>query len=263
MTAPEFDNGFDILYNNITSNAAPALDAYEKSFFLTKAQNELVKNHFSNEKQGYGSNPKRERDFAYLNKTVEYKQVLSGDDITKSHSESILVKTDNLSKRDVLMIINESVKIGETLNYRYLPVSILGHNELDRLMSKPFKYPSHGQAWRINTHIEKISSDNDTTEYVELVIPYGETFYSYILKYIRMPKPIILYNDSSESPETIEGKSEVSDYTDWGNDGDYKNQACELAPELHDEILQRAVELAKIAYIGNSEAIIQTGTRSE
>ena len=33
MTNPELENEFDILYNNITSNQAPGLDAYEKSVF--------------------------------------------------------------------------------------------------------------------------------------------------------------------------------------------------------------------------------------
>lgn len=37
---------FDILYNNITSNQAPGLNVYEKSLFLTKAQDELIKNYF-------------------------------------------------------------------------------------------------------------------------------------------------------------------------------------------------------------------------
>ena len=42
MTTEEFEREFDILYNNIMSNAAPSIDAYEKSVFLTKAQEEVV-----------------------------------------------------------------------------------------------------------------------------------------------------------------------------------------------------------------------------
>ena len=37
MTLEEFSNEFDILYNNSMSNAAPGVDEYEKSVFLTKA----------------------------------------------------------------------------------------------------------------------------------------------------------------------------------------------------------------------------------
>jgi hypothetical protein len=42
MTTEEFDREFDILYNNIMSNAAPSIDQYEKSVFLTKAQEDVV-----------------------------------------------------------------------------------------------------------------------------------------------------------------------------------------------------------------------------
>ena len=42
MTNKEFSYEFDILYNNIMSNQAPGLDDYEKSVFLTKAQENIV-----------------------------------------------------------------------------------------------------------------------------------------------------------------------------------------------------------------------------
>lgn len=45
MTTQEFSNEFDVLYNNIMSNQAPGLDEYEKSIFLTKAQEELVRDY--------------------------------------------------------------------------------------------------------------------------------------------------------------------------------------------------------------------------
>ena len=41
MTIQEFSNEFDILYNNSMSNAAPGLNEYEKSVFLTQAQESL------------------------------------------------------------------------------------------------------------------------------------------------------------------------------------------------------------------------------
>ena len=72
MTTAEFSNEFDVLYNNIMSNQAPGLNEYEKSVFLTKAQNELVKNYFNKkslgnqEKEGFDENPKRQIDFSYL-----------------------------------------------------------------------------------------------------------------------------------------------------------------------------------------------------
>ena len=47
MTNKEFSYEFDILYNNIMSNQAPGLDDYEKSVFLTKAQEEIIINYYS------------------------------------------------------------------------------------------------------------------------------------------------------------------------------------------------------------------------
>jgi len=46
-TAQEWEQEFDILYNNINSNTAPALDTYEKSVFLTMAQEQVVKTLYS------------------------------------------------------------------------------------------------------------------------------------------------------------------------------------------------------------------------
>lgn len=42
MTLSEFSIEFDVLYNNISSNQAPGLTEYEKSIFLTQAQESLV-----------------------------------------------------------------------------------------------------------------------------------------------------------------------------------------------------------------------------
>ena len=63
MTNLELSNEFDVLYNNITSNQAPGLDEYEKSVFLTKAQDEIVKAYFNPKtnkvQEGFDGNEKR------------------------------------------------------------------------------------------------------------------------------------------------------------------------------------------------------------
>ena len=76
MTNQEFSNEFDILYNNISSNQAPGLDEYEKSVFLTKAQDEIVKNYFNPKgnkyQEGFDGNEKRQIDFSMITKTKSY-----------------------------------------------------------------------------------------------------------------------------------------------------------------------------------------------
>ena len=79
MTTTEFSNQFDLLFNNISSNQAPGLNEYEKSVFLTKAQDEIVKNYFQAEsngntvKKGFDDTAIRQMDFSDLimSKTLE------------------------------------------------------------------------------------------------------------------------------------------------------------------------------------------------
>ena len=70
MTTNEFEWEFDVLYNNIASNAAPGINSYEKSVLLTKAQDELIKNYFNPQgnkyKEGFDGSAKRQIDFSGL-----------------------------------------------------------------------------------------------------------------------------------------------------------------------------------------------------
>lgn len=73
MLTQEFSNEFEILYNNTMSNAAPGLNEYEKSVFLTKAQNEIIFNYFNPNgnkyKEGFDDSSKRQMDFSELIKS--------------------------------------------------------------------------------------------------------------------------------------------------------------------------------------------------
>ena len=52
MLINEMSEVFDLYYNNITSNQAPGLNEWEKSWFLTKAEKEVVLNHFTPNSKG-------------------------------------------------------------------------------------------------------------------------------------------------------------------------------------------------------------------
>jgi len=67
MTIQEFSEEFDILYDNIRTNTARGLDEYEKSVFLTQAQEILVKGYYNNRLEG---NEERRRELANLIKTM-------------------------------------------------------------------------------------------------------------------------------------------------------------------------------------------------
>lgn len=235
MNHVEFSDEFDILYNNIMSNAAPGLNGYEKSVFLTKAQEEIIKNHFNPEgnryKEGFDDSLKRQIDFSELIKVGEGTLVEGSSTTFDSRA-----KLYNLPE-DVFIIINEAIKTDKGVR-QIVPLS---YNEYTRLMSRPFKEPLKYQAWRIIT----TSIDNIT---VELIANSNELITQYSIRYVRRPAPIIL-EDLSEYCASINGISEVSE--------------CELNPIIHQEILQRAVELAKLAYTGDLSSTVQLGERSE
>ena len=237
MTNQEFSNEFDVLYNNIMSNAAPGLDEYEKSVFLTKAQDEIVKNYFNPKgnkyQEGFDGNEKRQIDFSMITRTKVYSDFQLALFDNKSNSKRITLD------KDIMMFINEFADVTrgeETVRLTVIPVA---YKEYARLMSKPYKRPLKYQAWRI---LDTTASNNEA----ELVIGPNDILSKYNVRYIKRPQAIIL--DDLDGV-TLDGKS--------------NKQECELDPILHQEILQRAVELAKAAYTGDINSSVQMGQRSE
>lgn len=238
MNVNEFSNEFDILYNNIMSNAAPGLDEYEKSVLLTKAQEEIVKNHFEPLGNKYGKglddSPKRQIDFSNLIKV--------GEGVLDTSTPASIF--DNRAKvytlpEDLFLIINEAIYTDEGVK-QVIPIE---YPEYTRLMSRPYKEPLNYQAWRLIT-----TSENNIS--VEIISNTGDTISSYKMRYVRRPAPIITVNLADEFGDvTINGISTVSE--------------CELNPIIHNEILQRAVELAKVFYQGDLQASVEIGQRSE
>jgi hypothetical protein len=253
MTASEFSDQFDVLYNNITSNQAPGLTEYEKAVFLTKAQDEKLKNYFSANsqgntlQQGFDGSQKRQIDFSALMKT-------STPSVTAG-AGNFDARTNGVAKTslpdDVWIIVNEKV----TVSRGVLTVKPISFAEYDLLMSKPFKRPLKYQAWRLISN---------TSNSADLIAGPSDTISGYSVRYVRRPKPILVGDMDGLTINNYEygtTHSEPSGSTPGTWDG------CELDPILHEEILQRAVELAKIAWTAtgqdNAQMVIQAGQRSE
>ena len=256
MNAQEFSDQFDVLYNNITSNQAPGLTEYEKGIFLTKAQDEILKNYFlpqSNSKQaGYDDNQKRQIDFSMLTKVETLEgSALGAPGVFDTRSNSVNIDTIE----DVMMFINETVTVtrgGKTLNLVVVPIRF---DEYSRLMSKPYKRPLKYQAWRL-------ISDSSQKSSCDLIVGPSDTITKYIARYIRRPNPIIVGD--------LDGLTINGCYLKGGTSvtgAEAIDGGCELDPILHEEILQRAVELAKVAWTttgqDNLQSVIQAGQRSE
>ena len=245
MNNSEFSWRFDVGYNNITSNQAPGLNEAEKSNFLTQAEYEITKNHYTANsagntiKEGFDDSAKRQADFSTLMQ------------VASCTPASAPVKIDSRSSvysfpTDVFIMVNEVI---QTTNGKILQVIPLRYDEYTRLMSKPFKRPLKNQVWRL---INSGSvAGTIATKRVEIIAGVGETVSSYSVRYVRVPKPIIV---ADLDGLTIDGQSTAS-------------TECEIDPILHEDILQRAVELAKIAWTAtgqdNAQMVLQAGQRSE
>jgi hypothetical protein len=240
MTVSEFSSEFDILYNNIMSNKAPGLSEYEKSVFLTKAQYEILKNYFNPKGNKYGEgfddSAKRQTDFAELINISSLTEV-TADSYQKLNPGSILYRMPD----DLFIILNEVGNLTDQSFNKTISIVPISFDEYTRLMSKPYKEPLKNQAWRL--------SQSDMPGIIaEIIIRTGTVLNEYKMRYIRKPAPIILA-DLAEYNASIDGIRSVSE--------------CELNPVVHPEILQRAVELAKSAYEGDINSIVQLGQRTE
>lgn len=244
MTTQEFSNEFDVLYNNIMSNQAPGLDEYEKSVFLTKAQLEILKNYFNPKGnkygQGFDENAKRQIDFSTLITVAKPPQYTPEGGYVKFDDRSQLYRMP----QDILLVLNETgINTVDGVN-RLISIIPMNYEEYARLMSKPWKQPLKNQGWRL------FQSTSGVDFISEIVIKYNSSLTDYKIRYVKRPKPIILANLADEySNVSIEGINTITE--------------CELDPILHPEILQRAVELAKSAYIGDLKSSVELGQRSE
>lgn len=243
MSPSEFSEQFEVLYNNITSNKAPGLDEYEKSVFLTKGQEELIKNHFNprsnNLQEGFDDSNKRQADYS----NIIYMRELNEIEGSKFDKRASIFEYPD----DVFIMLNEQIYSGG-IPYVVVPIS---YEEYSRLMAKPYKYPPKNMAWRLLTNVYE--NDNTKTR-AEIIGVFKESTITYNIRYVKRPYPIILTNLSNiQQGLTIQGKT-----TPYSN-----TTGSELPEELHSEILQRAVELAKVAWTSDMGAVLQVGGRSE
>lgn len=256
MNTSEFDAEFDVLYNNITSNQAPGLNRYEKSVFLTKAQNQLLPEYFNfrvdSTDGGFDNSEERQIDFSRIIRTESLSDIsLPAGYVRIDHRSSIF-----RVECDVLFVLNEFLDIVSPAKGSWnapvddvqtqpnespvtspsiqttLSIVPLSYNEYSRLMRKPYKFPPKGQAWRlINGSDTGINSR--CFEIIAKDVAGKEL--SYRIRYVRRPCPIIL-EDLTNLGVSIDNKTAVTE--------------CELPEEIHHKILERAVTLAKISWQG-------------
>ena len=105
-------------------------------------------------------------------------------------------------------------------------------------MLKPYKRPVKNAVW-------KIISKSDSN--IIFIGAPDDNMTNYFVRYVDRPAPII--TATFDNGVTIDGKGEMS--------------GCKLDPIVHRDIVQRAVELAKAAYIGDLASTVQLGNASQ
>lgn len=225
MTSQEMSLEFDILYNNIASNMAPGIDEYEKSIFLTKAQEQLVTAIYDGSFEGSEKlreciNPLVHTEKFSSSQGIKDKTGVSPDSIFFTFpSEAWYIVYEKIN------VIASADKCGEGGQIAVKPVLV---DEYNRIRNNPFRRARKTEALRLNSE-----------GMLELIVPSEFTEYKYVLRYIRKPQPIII--GTGDSSLTINGISTE-------NDSNYDGQGSELLDAIHRTIVETAVTLAIAAY---------------
>lgn len=225
MTVEEFSNEFDVLIQSYSKQLKfretddLSFTEYEKSSFLTKAQEELVIEFYN------GNNPNRDS----FEKTEEIRRYLSSL-VTSYEGKRVSSPIQGLTATskfftipdNLWFITYESATLESTdkcINGLIVPVIPVRQDEFNRIRNNPFRGASKSRVLRLDV----------SGNLVELISKYDID--KYLIRYLAKPNPIIIENlPQSLSINNINKKTE-----------------CSLNPALHRLILDRAVRMALIS----------------
>lgn len=222
MTTREFSQEFDVKLNSyegfsnygITIGNTIKLNEYEKSVYLTQAQNQLVIEFYSgknNFRESFEQNESLKRSLQALVNTITFNtQVLPTPKGVSKYSQFYKL-TSKLNVNELWYIIYESAKIGE----RQTIVKPITHDSVYSVLRNPLKTNFLERTFRL-----EFSDDT-----IELINKYP--IQEYFIRYIKTPSPIILEDFENL---TIDGYNTITE--------------CELHESIHRIILDRAYILA-------------------
>ena len=254
MTVQEFSNEFDLLYDN-ASKSAPGLDLYEKSVFLTQAQETIVKEAYSGMTTSgvpFEGSEKRRRQLSELVRDYKIDSQLNLTGTTAGYGKTDtgtpgydgsdrLVSSSQMFKlpADLMYILQETVTLSDPesteLNNKIIDVVPITHDEYNVKKNNPFQKPNKRKAWRLDLFMEGAD--------MKVEILAINLINQYHCRYVKVPTPIILTN--------FETDSDLSGL-DLTIGGSNVAATSELNNEIHRDILNRAVELAVLASRENS-----------
>ena len=229
MTREDFSNSFDTQLNSFAHTAQFGsdvsardlrLDEYEKSVFLTKAQEEVALSLYTGRNSSGNGFEETEELRRYLSNLICEKEL---SPITTTDGKPLGMESNSKfftlpNDPPVWFITYESVIIsdGKCENTTSMEVVPVRQDEYHKLKKNPFRGANDRRSLRLD-----LGDDN-----IEIISKYTVT--KYYLRYLRKLKPIILI----DLPDGL--KIEDED----------KAQDCELHESLHQRILDRAVMMA-------------------
>ena len=226
MDVQELSNLFDtllqpsIVKDNFGEQNTLAFDEYEKSIFLTKAQEQIVLELYQELEQSEANR----KYLSNLIKTGNYVPVGEQDETLINNTfKSYKVEIED----SVLFMIYEQCTLSDEnncINGRIVSVVTIIHDDLDKVLKNPFKSPN-------NRKVIRLDFDNK----IELISKYNIS--NYKVRYLKKPNPIILVKLENLN---IDKKQEVSN--------------GETNPILHERIVQRAVQLAVQSKVKSNNA---------
>lgn len=235
MTLEEFSNEFDTLINgyretlDFGSDRSIEFDEYEKSVFLTKAQEELIMSLY----RGTSVNPAFEvteenrRMLASLEEATTITEFSKGNGISEN---SVFAELDNIMYITYESAVLKDDRLG-CKNGTSVAVIPTTQDTYYRTSRNPFRRPSDKRVLRLDY-------GNDTnTSIIELISEYHID--SYYIRYIKKPTPIILVDLGDNL--TINGES--------------ASTPCKLNSILHRTILMTAVNAAINSIISKSKNV--------
>ena len=235
MTTQEFSDAFDTLvssyrrfkdFDNKEILDSIEFNEYEKSYFLTKAQDELVIALYNGRNVSGESFESTEELRRYLSNLVKEASL---QPIT--NTSGLVIGIGSNSKfftlpQDLWYITYEAVDIDDARCSALSPMDVypVTQDDYNKTKRNPFRGANDRRALRLDL------SDG----VIEIVCKY--IVKDYYVRYLRKPKPIVLVNMPNNL--TIDGVGKKSE--------------CELHEALHQRILERAVTEALQSKITNN-----------
>lgn len=214
MINKEFSDGFDVLLSSYYGPNFPTFDEYEKSIFLTKAQEEITEGLYTGKALGdsFEDTEQLRRYLSSLVKTVILPCKAAPNGLSDKSVFAVLPD-------DVWFITYESVTLNgdsSCINGKEIQVIPVTQDEYHRIKENPFRKPNSRKALRLDV-------DNSRVELIS-----EEDIRHYLVRYLSRPEPIVLL-DLPDGLSINNVKTETE---------------CKLNPGIHKMILEVAVSLA-------------------